>query len=163
MAAEGEEITIHRLHINLEVRCALGAVYQYWDAMSMSHSDDVLHWIHRTQYIADMSHRDNLRALCHQRLQLIQAKDALIGNGNMFHDNPPLHRLKLPGDDIRVMLHLSDDHLVAWLHLTLAERGCHQIDSLRRTTGKHNLLYLLGIDKLAHFLSGCLMQISCLL
>ena len=61
------------------------------------------------------------------------------------------------------MFHLSDDHFIACLHLRLAERASHQIDGLRSTTGKDNLLYLRRIDELAYILTRSLMKIGCLL
>ena len=81
----------------------------------------------------------------------------------MFNDNSPFHRLQLPRDDIRVMLHLCDDDLIASLHLTLTERLSHQIDGLRSATRKDDFLSLRGIDKLTHFFACCLVQIRCLL
>ena len=121
-----------------------------------------------------MSHADELCPLGDVCCDVIAARlcrfacrrtyqTAVVRNRQMPHHNPPFHRLQLPADDVRVVLHLRHDHLIASLHLTLAERLSHEVDSFRRTTGKDNLLYLPGIDKLPHFLTGCLMQVCCLL
>ena len=61
------------------------------------------------------------------------------------------------------MLHLCDKHFVTSLHLRFTERRCHQINGFRRTTRKHYLFYLSGIDKLAHLFTSSLMQIGSLL
>ena len=81
----------------------------------------------------------------------------------MLHQNSSFHGLELPRDDVRMMLHLCDDHLIALFHLRLTERTGHQIDSLCRTSREDYLLYLIGIDKLAQFFTCFLMQISSLL
>ena len=62
-----------------------------------------------------------------------------------------------------MVLHVGDQHLVARLHLRLAERGGHQVDSLRRAPREDDLLRLAGIDKLAHRLAGRLVQVGGLL
>ena len=69
----------------------------------------------------------------------------------------------MPGDDVGVVLHLSNQHLIASLHLRLAERGGYQIDGFCSATRKDNLLYLTGIDKAAHLLTGGFVQVGSLL
>ena len=61
------------------------------------------------------------------------------------------------------MLHLSYNHLIAFLHLALAERTGHQIDSLGCATGKDDFFNFTGIDKATHFFTGSLVQIGSLL
>ena len=61
------------------------------------------------------------------------------------------------------MLHLGHDDFVALLHLTLAERAGHQVDSLSSAAGKDDLFYLAGVDETTYFLAGGLMQIGGLL
>ena len=63
MAAEGEEVAVHRLHIDLEVGRTLGSVHQDGDAVSVSDADNLLDGIHRTQHVAHMGHADKLRFL----------------------------------------------------------------------------------------------------
>ena len=121
MAAEGEEVAVHRLHIHLEVRRTLGSVHQHGDAMPMGNADDLLNGIDGSQHITHMRHADDLGTVGNQRFQLICTKNAVIRDRDMLDDNPPFHGLKLPADDVRVVLHLRHDHLVAWLHLRFAE------------------------------------------
>ena len=64
-----------------------------------------------------MRHTDDLRLGSHQRFQLVQTEQSIIRDGNMLDDNPPFHRLQLPRNDVRVVLHLSDNHLIALSHL----------------------------------------------
>ena len=129
----------------------------------MSNLDNILNGVDGSKDIADVSDADDFRLFCNKRLQLIQTELSVVSNGDMLDDDTALHGLQLPGNDVRVVLHLRDENLIAWLHLTFAERAGHQIDSLRRSTGEDNLLYLLGIDKLPYLLTGCFMQIRRLL
>ena len=62
-----------------------------------------------------------------------------------------------------MVLHLSNQHLIASLHLRFAERGGYQIDGFCSATRKDNLLYLTGIDKAAHLLTGGFVQVGSLL
>ena len=163
MAAEGEKVTIHRLHIHLEMGCTLGTIHQDGDIMGMSRLDDLFHWIDRAQYIAHMGHTDDFGSRRDQRFQLIHTQNTIIGDGDMLDNDTPFHGLKLPRYDVGMMLHLSDDHLIASLHLRFAERLCHQVDGLRGASCKDNLLDLRGIDELAYFFACSLMQVSGLL
>ena len=81
----------------------------------------------------------------------------------MFDNNSPFHRLQLPRNDVRMVLHLRHEYFVASLHLRLAERAGHEVDGLCGTSRKHNLLRLAGIDELAHFFAGGLVQVGSLL
>ena len=62
-----------------------------------------------------------------------------------------------------MVFHLRYDDFVALLHLALAERTGHQVNGLRSATRKHDFLRLAGVDKLAHFFAGRLVQIGSLL
>ena len=163
MAAEGEEIAVHRLNIHLEVRRTLSPIHHDGDIMGMRHLNHLLHRIHRSKHIAHMGYTDDFSPFRNQRFQLIETKLAIIRNGDMLHFNPPFHRLQLPADDVRVMLHLCDSPLIALLHLRFAERRSHEIDGLSGASRKHNLLNLPGIDKLTHLFACSLVQICGLL
>ena len=58
MTAEGKEIAVHRLHIHLEMGCALGTVHQDGNAVLMCNFHDFIDRIHRSQHIAHMGHAD---------------------------------------------------------------------------------------------------------
>ena len=163
MTTEGEEITVHGLHINLEVRRTLCSVNRDGNAVSMGYSDDFLNRIHCAQHIADMGHTDDLGLISDKRFELIHTEDTIVGNGKMLYDNASFHGLQLPRDDVRVMLHFRDDHLVTSLHLRFAERRGYEINRLCGPARKDDLLCLAGIDKLAHLFACRLMQVGGLL
>ena len=163
MSAKGEKVAIHRLNIHLEMRCTLGSIHQYGDIVGVSYLDNLLNRINCSKYVAHMGHADDLGLLRDQPFQLIEAEQTIIGNRDMLHHNATLHGLKLPTDDVGMVLHLSDNDLIASLHLTLAERTSHKVNGLGSASCKNDLLNLAGIDKLTHFLASGLMQIGSLL
>ena len=163
MSAESEEVAIHGLNVDLEVGCALGSIHQNGDAMGVGYLDDLFNGIDGAQNVAHMGHTDNLGLIGDERFELIQTQDTIIGNGKMLHDDASFHGLELPRDDVGVVLHLCDNHLVAGLHLRFAERAGYQVDSLRGATCKDDLLDLTGVDKRAHLFTCRLVQIGSLL
>ena len=110
-----------------------------------------------------MSDADDFRLFRDQRFQLIHTELPIVGDRDMLDDDSAFLGLQLPGNDIRMVLHLRDKYLIARLHLTFAERTGHEVDGLRRSTGEDYLLNLLGVDKLLHLLTGRLVQIRSLL
>ena len=61
MTAEGKEVAIHSLNIDLEVWRTLGSVHQNGNAVFVGNPDNVSNGVHRAQHIADMSHADEFR------------------------------------------------------------------------------------------------------
>ena len=61
---------------------------------------------------------------------------------------------QLPRNDVAVVLHGGDDHLVAFADVTLRERGGYQIDAFRRATGEDDFVGLAGVDESLHGLAG---------
>ena len=90
--------------------------------MLVSDTDDLLDGIHRAEHIADMSHTDELGLLADEPVELVEAENAVVGDGDVIDNDAALHGLQLPRDDVGVMLHLGDEHFVASLYLTIAER-----------------------------------------
>ena len=83
----------------------------------MGYLDDLFDGIDGSQHVAHMGHTDDLGLLSDERFELIQTEDAIIGDGEMVHDDASFHGLELPRDDVGVVLHLGDDDLIALLHL----------------------------------------------
>ena len=61
MTTEGEEVAIHGLNIDLEMRCALGSIHHDGDTMRMGYLDDLFNRVDRAQHIADMGDAYQLR------------------------------------------------------------------------------------------------------
>ena len=63
MTAEGKEVAIHCLNIDLEVWRTLGAVHQNGNAVLVGYLNNVGNRVHSAQHIADMSNANEFRAL----------------------------------------------------------------------------------------------------
>ena len=164
MTAEGEEITIQILYINHHVGSTLRTINQHRNTMFMGHANDLLDGVHRAEDVADMSQADELRSFRHVSCDFIAIYEtAVVGDGEVLDDDATFHGLQLPGHDIGVVLHLGNQHLIACLHLRLAERAGHEVDGLGGAACKDNLLGLTRMDKLAHLLARRLMEVGGLL
>ena len=145
------------------MRNGLGTVYKHRNALFVGIAYHLPDRVHRTQHIGYMRHADNLCTLGKQLFVLIQQKLASVIHRNDFNGNPPLGSQQLPGNDIAVMLHNGENHLIPLLHKLFTEAGHKQIDTFRRTAGKDDFIRTAGIDKLPHRLTRRLVQLRSLL
>ena len=77
-----------------------GGDIQDGDAVFMSHLDDLLDGVYRAQYIADMSHADQLGLRSKQRGESREVETTIVGDGQMAHHDAMLLGLQLPGYDV---------------------------------------------------------------
>ena len=90
--------------------------------------------------------RHHFRPWGEEPLVRLHIELSLIAN----RDHAELGALELPGDDIGVVLHRGDDHLVTRLHKCPAVGVRHGIDAVGGAAGEDHLGSLPGMDK-----SGC--------
>ena len=81
----------------------------------------------------------------------------------MLHLDAVLHGLQLPAHNVRVVFHLRHQHLVARLHLALAERARHQVDGLGGAACEDYLLCLGSMNKPSHRFASRFVQVGSLL
>ena len=95
-----------------------------------------------------------------QRRQLVQHQ--LAGIGDRHHAQPGTLLLAehLPRDDVGVVLHRRDDHLVTVAHLLTAKRLRHEIDALRGVARKDDLGRFGGIEKTGHLPACALVRVG---
>ena len=62
MAAESEEVAVHRLHVNLEMGSTLGAIDHHGDAMGMGDLGNLGDRVYGSEDITDMGDADELGA-----------------------------------------------------------------------------------------------------
>ena len=98
-----------------------------------------------------------------QRIERVQAEQAVVGQGNVPQHGPAALGKLLPGDEIRVMLHLGEQDLVARLDVRIAPAPRHGIDARGRPVGENALLALGGIDERADRFPGLVEQLVRLL
>ena len=140
VAAEGEEVAVHRLHVYREVGRALCSVNHHGNAMLMGDAYDFVHRIDRSEYVADVRHADNLRPPGKQLLVFVEHKFAPVGHRNDAYGDAFLGRLKLPRHNVGVVFHDGDDYFVALLHERIAERGGHEVKALGGSARKYHLV-----------------------
>ena len=163
MATEGKEVTVEVLHIHTEVRRTLRTIYQHGHAMFVGNANNFLDGIYRTQHIADMGDADNSGVFVEVCLNVIETNATFVVDGQDT-DFYTLTSLKqLPGDDVRVVFHLGDEHLVTFLHKSLTEARCHKVDALRSATGKDDFTCTAGIQEPTYRFACLFVQVGRLL
>ena len=115
MAREGVEITPKRGYVQRQVRRGLGAVEQHRDAAFVRQADDLGRRRDRTERVGDMGHRDQPGARPQQRGVGVELELAGVVDRHDLDREPELVAQQLPGHDVRVVLHVADDDLVAGL------------------------------------------------
>ena len=122
--------------------------------MLVSNPDDVLDGIYCAENVADVCDADNLGAFVEEFLILIHLEQAVVGNGYNAQPYATSGLQELPRNDVAVVLHLAEDDFVAFLHESLTEARCYEIDALRRSASKDNLRRAACIEESTHGLSG---------
>ena len=163
MAAEGQEIAVERLHVEFRVGRTLGRVNHHGNAVFMGDFNDFFDGILRSEYVADMRHADEFRALGNQLSKSLDVELEIVGHRDDFHDETVLFCLQLPRHDVRVMLHFRHDDFIVFPHLRLAKGRSHEVDGLGRAACKDDFLDFSGIDELPHTLASRFVQVGGLL
>lgn len=121
MSAEHEEIIVEVLHVNLEVRGALSAVYHNRNVMAVGNAYYLLHRVDRAEHIADMRHADDLRAGRYKLFKLIKLQLTVVSHRYHLHHYALAACLQLPRHDIGMMFHSRDNNLIALFHELIRE------------------------------------------
>ena len=146
VARETIEVAPQRLHIDSQMRDGLGTVDEDGDAVGMSNTDDVAYGVDGAQGIGDLVDGNDARMAIEERRQRVEVEHTLVAE----RDRPQAGAGQLPGDDVGVVLHTGDDHLVVATEIASGERGGHQIDAFGGPTGEDNLMTMTGMDELLH-------------
>ncbi len=120
----------------------------------MGKSNHLLDGIDRTQHIGNMRHTDNLRTFGEQLLYSSNKSSPLSFIGITLMVIPRLAASSCQGNDVAMVFHHRKNHLIPLLHKFLTKAGDKQIDTLRRSTGKDNLIRAAGIDETSHRLAA---------
>lgn len=145
------------------MRNGLGSVHKHGNALPVGIAYHLLYGIHRTQHIGYMGYADNLRTFGKQLFVLVQQKFASVIHRDNFNGNPSFGSQQLPGNDVAVMFHDGENHLIPLLHKLLTEAGHKQIDTFRRAAGKDDFIRTAGMDELPYRLARCFVQLRSLL
>ena len=117
----------------------LGAVDDNGGSVLVSHIDHELDGIHGAQGVRDMPERHQLGAAGKQLFVSFEPQLACIGDRHDPQRCTGLGTEDLPGDDVGMMFHPGDDHLIAWSHVLPSEAVGRQIDRLGRAADEDHL------------------------
>ena len=163
VAAEGQEVAIQGLHIDGQMGCRLSGIEEHGHLVGVGHADDVSHRVDGAEDIADEGAGEQAGAGREQRLKGIEVQAPFVRDGAHLDNNTRTRLQELPGNDVRMMLHLRQDDFIAIVQESLAEGGCHEIDALCGASGEDDFSRGAGVDKAAHGLARSLMKFRGLL
>ena len=92
----------------------LRAVNQHRNFMFMGQRNHLFHRIHRSEHIADMAESSHDGARTEQRAVLLQVEHSSLVNVHHAQLDSCARLQQLPGNDIGMMLHHRQYHLVAF-------------------------------------------------
>ena len=141
------KITIQCRDVDSAVNNSLTSVDQHRHAAVMRHSDYGRQVGARSEYVGSLRDADDPRAVVDQSGQFLDFEPAVVRERHhaQFRPFPPADQL--PRNDVRMMLHLGRDDIVAGSDITLPEAIRHRIDRRRSSSRKHDLARRTGPDK----------------
>src|ERR1043166_3918876 len=156
VAGDAVEVAAQVLHVNLDMRSALRAVNEDGDAQLVRARRNLLDGVDRAERVRDVADADELRALAEERVELVEQEFARV----VHRDDPEARALllaeHLPGDEVRVVLHLGDDDLVT-LSDELAPVAVHdEVDGLGDAAHEDALARLARVQEPSRLLARAL-------
>ena len=148
-----------RLHVDRQVRHGLGAVHDGRDAARARGGDELGDRQHRAEGVRDVRQRDEARARAEQPQVRLEVDDAAAVDRHDADPRAGLRREQLPGHDVRVVLELRDDDLVAGARAAGGRSDCAtrliasvvpRTNTISRERG--------GVDEAAHLLARTLVE-----
>src|SRR5215204_2253554 len=153
---DGVEVAVQILHVNLQMRRALRPVHQDGDAQLVRARRDLLDRVDRAQRVRDVADADELRPLAQQGVELFEYQLAAVVHRDDAQTRALLLAEHLPRHEVRVVLHLGDDYLVARFD-ELAPVAVHdEVDALCDAADEDALARLARVDKAPDLLARAL-------
>ena len=162
VTAEGKKISVHFLHINRHMRCALRCVNNSNSANLMRRTDSLGNRIQTSQNIGNLCHRYNFGFFGYSSVNSLITDASVNSTFNVLYYSTGLLRNHTPGQHVAVMLHNRGNDFITGLKVSQTVAVSHQIQAFRSIAGKNNLLLALGIDELLHSNARILINIGCL-
>ena len=149
MAGKDVEVGIQLPHVHRQMHRRLRAVHKHRDAVAVGDADDVAHRRDGAERIGHVGHGDDSRARRNHALEFLDDQLAVV-----VHRNPLQHRtgafaVKVPRDDVGMMLQQRDDDLVPFADELQPEAGGHQIEGFRGVAREDDLVHRAGVEKAA--------------
>ncbi len=147
VAAEGIEVDAQVLHVDLEVRHGLRPIDEHERAGRVRHLGHLLDRVDGAQRVRDVGERHELWLEPEQDLEHVEAQDAVVGDRDELEVAVDLLDEELPRHEVRVVLHLGQDDLVAPADVPPAPAVGDEVDRLGRVAGEHDLVAVGGVDE----------------
>ena len=97
-----------------------------------------------------MPDRDHLGSIGDQGLQIIENQISIIGTWDDQQFSALLFAQHLPGNDVGMVLHRTDQHLIAAIHSISTDGSSDQVDRFRGSAGKDHTVGIGCMDELCH-------------
>ena len=149
---EGVEIAVERADVDLEVRRRLRAIHQHRRSDCMRELDDSANRVDRAERIGNVRDRNQSCSRIEERFELVHPQHPRVIDGCHAQPRPGLLAQELPRDDIRMVLHLRHEDLIACLEPAAAIALRDQVDRLCRAARKYDFLGVRRIDECSHLL-----------
>ena len=140
MTREREEIAIEVAHIDGKMRHRLGAVDDHRRAELVRDLSHELHVVSDAENVRDVDRRDDLGTRAYLGAHLLFAHGTLTVGIHINQLRAGGTARLLPGNQVRMMLHDRDAHLVTWLEHRRRERMRQQIERLGGVTAEHDVM-----------------------
>ena len=147
VAAERVEVAADLLDVDRDVRHGLRPVHQDQRPCRMRHLGHLADRVDRAERVADMGERDELRLEPEQHLEHVEAEDAVVGDRDELEVAVLLLDEELPRDEVRVVLHLGQDDLVAARDVAAAPRVRDEVDRLGGVAREDDLVAVGRVDE----------------
>ena len=148
VAGEGVEVAAERLHVHRQVRRGLGAVHHRHRARRPASRRDLGHVVDGAQGVGDVGHGDDLGARAQLGVEVVHVQFAVGEHRHGAQLGAETRTRQLPRHDVGVVLHVRDEHFVAFAkHQRRVARG-HQIDGLGGAPRPDHLARGAGVDAL---------------
>ena len=125
----------------------LGTVEEHRHASLLGQSHDLANGIDGPESVRDMSHGHQAGAFAEQALVGLHVELTAIVDGDHLELGSGVGTYQLPRHDIRMMLHLGDEHLVSRLEPRPQEAPGHQVDAFRGTAHEDDLVFPRGAQE----------------
>ena len=136
-----------RLDVDRHVRHGLRAVDQDERTGGVRHLGHLADRVDRAERVADVGERDELRLEPEQHLEHVEPEHAVVGDRDELEVAVLLLDEELPRDEVRVVLHLGQDDLVAAGDVAPAPRVRDEVDRLGRIPREHDLVAVGRVDE----------------
>ena len=154
MPGEDVEVAAKCLHIDRDMGHRLTAIEQDLRTHRMGPANDVFDRQDRPHNVRHMRDRHELRLRSKQRLERRHDQFAIVADRRDLQHDALLVTQHLPRHDVRMMLKLGDDDLIARLEELAPETVGQEVDRFRRVARENNLVGVGGIDVLPDRLAG---------